>query len=271
MKIINAIGRKKIKERVGNYITNKGYYIERTITSKRFGISSVEDIGPGAQIVFYYLIGMNENKTLGELFAPIGEVYSKGRELFAKASVLTPKYAYLSEKNARLMQNFQMLQQEETQETSKRLSKFGIFGRWLLSRKSKAIGEFYQGLLSRVSFSLPKSVPPDISISALNELYSWLQTGAEDTDSAKASDELVHPSDLLTEEQTRLLKIKRDLYKIKNHTAIIYLDQLKRDGLTLDTIVAIELERIPRNYMVDVLSYGMRTGNLESFGEYLPQ
>lgn len=272
MEIVNDIevDRERVKERVDSYITNKGYRIERMITSERFGILSIKDIPLGAQAVYYLTIGMNENKTLRELFAPIGEVYSKGRGLFAKASVLTPKYAQRSKENERLMQNLQRLQQDATQETSKRLSKFGIFGRWLLSRKSKAIGDFYRGVLSHVSSSLPKPVPTDVSISALDELYSWSQIGAEDSDSTRASNELAHLFDLLTEEQIRLLKIKRDLYKIKNHTAIVCLDQLKRDGLTLDTIVASELDRIPREYMADVLSYGkLRTGSSDSFGEGL--
>lgn len=163
------------------------------------------------------------------------------------------------------MQNLQRLQQDAAQETSKRLSKFGMFERWLLSRE-----DFYQRVLSYASSSLPNPVPTDVSNSALDELYSWLQIGAEDSDSTRASNELAHPSDLLTEEQIRLLKIKGDLYKIKNHTAIVCLDQLKRDGLTLDTIVVTELDRIPRNYMADVLSHGkLRTGSPDSFGEGL--
>lgn len=272
MEIVNAIevDRERVKERVDSYITNKGYRIERMITSERFGIPSVKDIPFGAQAVHYLTTSMYENKTLRELFAPIGEVYSEGRRLFAKAGVLTPKYAQLSKENEHLMQNLQRLQQDTAQEISEKLSKSRILRRWLLSRKSKALEDFYQGVLSHVSSSLPKPVPIEVSISALDELYGWLQTGAEDSDSTGASNELAHPFDLLTEEQIRLLNIKRELYKIKNHTAIVCLDQLKKDGLTLDTIVASELDRIPREYLADVPSYGrLRTGSPDSFGEGL--
>ncbi len=257
----------RVKERVDSYIANRGYRIERMITSERFGISSTKDIDAGAMAVYYLVVGLAENDALKKLFAPIDGVYAQGRRFFTEASVLTPKYVDASEENKRGIQNLQRLFDGATQEISEMQAKSGRFRKWLLNRKNKSLKEFYEGVLLYASSRLPRPVSRDVSLSALDSLYGWLQIGGEDSDSKKAKDELEHPFDLLTEEQTRVLQIRRDSYKIKNHTAIVCLDQLRQDGLTLDDIVFGELDRIPREYLTDVASYGkLRNGCQDSFG-----
>jgi hypothetical protein len=257
----------KVRERVDSYLTNRGYRIERMITSERFGIPSTKDIPAGAMAVYYLVVGLAENDALKKLSVPIDGVYAQGRRFFAEASVLTPRHAQLSEENEREIENMQKVQQQITKEELDIRAKHNGLKRWWLLKKNESLRSFCEGVLRYTHSRLPQQVSKDVSLVALNNLYGWLQIGEEDSDSKKAKEELEHPFDLLTEEQIRVLKIRSDLYKIKNHTAIVCLDQLRQDGLTLDAVVTGELDRIPREYLTDVASYGkLRNGSQDSFG-----
>ncbi len=48
-----------------------------------------------------------------------------------------------------------------------------------------------------------------------------------------------------------LQESQEDLSNIKNHTSIVCLDQLQKEGLDLDEIVSTELRRIPQKYLND--------------------
>ncbi len=111
----------------------------------------------------------------------------------------------------------------------------------------------------------------------MNNFYDWLQVGEEDLDSSQARKELVHSPEQLTREKILSLQIKKELYKIKNHTALVCLDQLKQDGLTLDSVVSQEIDRIPREYLKEVFYWNenisfpfkLKTGDPDSFGNGL--
>ena len=133
----------------------------------------------------------------------------------------------------------QKAQQQITLELSEIRAKHIGLKRWWLSKKKESLKSFCEEVLHYAHSRLPRPVSRDVSLVALDNLYAWLQVGEEDLDSKRATDELTHPFDLLTEEQIKVLNIRGDLYKIKNHTAIVCLDQLRQDGFTLYSIFSL--------------------------------
>ena len=119
-----------------------------------------------------------------------------------------------------------------------------------------------------IALCTPPKVSYEESTEALEELYSLLQEdriGVIHTALPRNASRI----------EVMLHGIKENLYKIKNYTSIVCLDQLQQDGLNLDEVVLTELSRIPKEYIKDyakrysVLSqFNLRSGWC-SFGEGL--
>lgn len=223
------LNQEKIRERVSEYIANRGYVKERTFTLERLGLDEFYSPGPSDYIQNNtFWANMNILGNLELLFKPVKEVYQKGKDLYKKVSVLTPRcHEFVLRREA--------LKKEAEEDPG--------FLRW------KRIYLRFLNIDNNIAFCTPDKVSYEESMEALEELYSLLQ---EDKNGIIRT---ALPRGDASNIEVMLHGIKEDLYKIKNHTSIVCLDQLKKDGLKLDEGVSTELGRIPREYLDDAYSW----------------
>lgn len=221
-----TIEQERVRARVSEYIANRGYVRERTFGPERLGLDGFP-LNDRAEMLglrtYSFWDGISILRDLQELFKPVREVYEEGKSLYAKATVLTPLYA-----------QFVDVREERKKEIAE--------ARWW-----KRIGfwlNFEFDLDHNIFYCTPPMVSEEESGRALQGLYSLLQEDGRDVTIPSLLEDA-------SERETATYNIKRDLPKIKNHTAIVCLDQLQKEGLNLDERISVELKRIPSEFLKD--------------------